>query len=451
MNTVAELAELLRRLRLTADRPSPTDDPPTLRELAVLTGLPHSTLGNAESGRVLPRVEVVYRFAQACGVPADQLAWWTQARNRAAGRRRRPAHPVPPRARPAPAARTPSTATDDPAQAEQLRNEITGVPLDRAAELLASRPPETMIGFLQRLHPTLVAKLLATMDPVLATGHLNGLQPRYAVACLNEMDPAPAARLLTLKTVGDAVTHLALMRPPAAAAALLLMPTAVLAQRLSHLDVDLVRTTVQELPLQTRITMLTGTPLPQALTAELLFSLSLTETMTLLSTTDASIAARVLVMLPPDPAAGFLTALPVQKAAKLLTRMPADHAAHLLLEMTGHQAAALLTALRPRAAGAVLSHTPVLCVARLLAWLPDTLRHRLLSEIRTEQAIMIRWHMETTSYQIWLRALSATSNSSSARTLTELATADTVSRLLALPHAQPPHPKSTTGQARPQG
>ena len=418
VTTVADLAEQLHRLRLAAARPAPTDNPLTLRELAVLTGLPHSTLGNAESGRILPRVEVVYRFAQACGVPADQLSWWARARNEVAVHRRRcvpqaPVHPV---------VRSVARRGDEAVTPEQLLQELAGVDIEQAAERLSRLHPGPVADFLRRLHPGFVARLLAAMDPVLAAGHLSGLPPQDAVTCLNEMDALAAARLLTLQPVPDAVTHLALMRPAAAVPLLLAMPPAALGQRLAHLSADLVRRTVGGMSPHQRRDLLAGPPLPDALTVELLFSLGWQESVTFLSTAATRTAARALTMLPADPAAGLLTALPPSRAATLLAAMPPEQAADRLMEMTGEQAAALLGPLPLRTVGAVLSHLRVPNVARLLAWLPAERRLPVLRNIRAERSVEIRWHMETMTYKEWCRTRPAHpgTNRATSPTLAEL-------------------------------
>ncbi|XVV10940.1 magnesium transporter MgtE N-terminal domain-containing protein [Actinoplanes sp. CA-131856] len=405
VESAADLAEQLRRLRMSAGRPSPIDNPLTLRELAVLTGLPHSTLGNAESGRVLPRVEVVYRIAQACGVPVEQLPWWTAARNRVAMGRRRPS----PHAVAAPLPRenhglSGSVVADEHnSQADALLVELGGVGFEKAAGWLATQPAESVTAFLRRLHPALRANLLAVMDPVLATGHLAALPPSDIVACLNHMDSGAAARLLTLAPATDAVTHLAQIRPQAAVDALVAMPATALADRLSHLDDEVMRQTVRRLPLARRTALLTAAPLPEALCSELLFSLGFDDLAALLTTLTPGVAARLLVALPPDPAAGLLAHLPASEAARLLKRLPCDHAAARLAAMTDQQAAGRLSRLPTRAAGEALSQMPAPCAARILAWVSDARRTAMLRQTRADRVVAIRWYTETPDYRIWLR------------------------------------------------
>ncbi|SNY72818.1 magnesium transporter MgtE N-terminal domain-containing protein [Paractinoplanes atraurantiacus] len=428
VTTVADLGEQLHRLRLAASRPAPTDNPLTLRELAVLTGLPHTTLGNAESGRVLPRVEVVYRVAKACGVPPEQLSWWTQARNRAAGQKRRKVHATAPLPRPSPAddgdaltVRGSSAADEEPVTPEQLLQELGGVGVERAAEQLSTRHPESVAVFLGQLHPGLVANVLATMDPVIATGHLSRLQPDHVAACLNEMSPMAVARLLALRPVADAAGYLSLMRPDNATAALLTMPTDALGQRLAHLNFDLARQIVHGMPAPQRMALLTGSPLPEAVFAEILFSVSLPETITFLATAPTTTAARALTVLSADLAAGLLNALHPPRAAKLLSAMPAEQATARLMQMTGEQAAVLLGLLPLRTVGAILAHLPLPTAARLLAWVPADRREPVLQHTRAERAVEIRWHTQRRSYQLWLRRLHAGVAQGEPPTLAEMA------------------------------
>ncbi|WIM99678.1 helix-turn-helix domain-containing protein [Actinoplanes oblitus] len=422
--TVADLAEHLRQLRLTAPRPAPTDNPLTLRQLAAVTGLPHSTLGNAESGRVLPRVEVVYLIAEACGVPDSQLAWWTAARNRVAGRRGRAPHPAAPRLR---AERVAEPVTGEQrTDADELLLELGGTAVDKAAELLAARAPESVVAFLRRLHPALVAKLLATMDPVLAVGHLNGLSPQHAVACLNAIPPGPAARLLALTPVTGAVAHLTAMNPETAARALVAMPGAAIGPLLPHLGVELVRRAARGMPAQQRAALLTGTRLPAAVTGELLFSLGFDGSLALLRAAGPGVAARLLVALPADPATGLLTELPAPEAAAMIKQMPVDQAAARLLGMTDRQAADRLAPLPARPVGEVLAEMPVPCAARVLAWFSGARRTAVLQRMRPDRAVPIRWYTETLAYRLWLPTLAdpaPDNGATSAPTLAELVSA----------------------------
>ncbi|BCJ47178.1 hypothetical protein GCM10010168_72330 [Actinoplanes ianthinogenes] len=434
--TIADLAEQLRQLRLTAPRPAPTDNPLTLRQLAALTGLPHSTLGNAESGRVLPRVEVVYRIAQACGVPDDQLPWWTAARNRVAGRRGRAPHPAAPR--PAVERLAGRPAGPERVPADELLLELGGTTVDKAAELLAGRAPESVVAFLERLHPALVAKLLTAMDPVLAVGHLNGLSPEQAVACLNATDPATAARLLTLTPPTAAVAHLGAMDPEAAARALAAMPNAALVPRLPHLEVDLVRRAARGMPAQQRTALLTGASLPAAVTGELLFSLGFDGSLALVRSAGPRVGARLLTALPADPAAGLLAELPAREAASMIKSMAPEQAAARLLGLTDRQAAERLAPLPPRPLGDVLAQLPVPCAARVLAWFTAARRTAVLQRMRPDRAVPIRWHTETATYRLWLPTLGAPAadgGATSAPTLAELVTAGPPAPALGIAYA----------------
>lgn len=82
ITTVADLGRELRNLRISAGNPS-------LRELekrAKKQGLylPHSTAGNAQSGKILPGLNVVQAFVQACGVTSEtEMLRWKSAWQRA--------------------------------------------------------------------------------------------------------------------------------------------------------------------------------------------------------------------------------------------------------------------------------------------------------------------------------------------------------------------------------
>src|ERR1700754_1601260 len=84
IRTVEDLAAALRTFRLRAPRPHVADEPLSLRELSKMSGIPRSTLSNAESGRVLPRAKVVYNIALACGILPENIEAWIKARHRVA-------------------------------------------------------------------------------------------------------------------------------------------------------------------------------------------------------------------------------------------------------------------------------------------------------------------------------------------------------------------------------
>jgi Holliday junction resolvasome RuvABC ATP-dependent DNA helicase subunit len=85
ISSIAELGRQLRLLRIASGAP-------TLRELekrATSTGghLPRSTAGNAESGKHLPRLEVIQIFVRACNGSAADVSRWQAAWQRLYARR----------------------------------------------------------------------------------------------------------------------------------------------------------------------------------------------------------------------------------------------------------------------------------------------------------------------------------------------------------------------------
>jgi len=102
-NAVADLAGLahaLDRLRSRAARGTGKSRV-SLQDLSRLTGLPRSTVHTYVSGKALPAVDVLDRIVLALGVPAAELAAWSEAWFRVSaghdGRRREPAPSVVPR------------------------------------------------------------------------------------------------------------------------------------------------------------------------------------------------------------------------------------------------------------------------------------------------------------------------------------------------------------------
>jgi TIR domain-containing protein/helix-turn-helix protein len=85
VETPSELAQALRDLRVFAGSP-------TLREIADRArdqGLhaAYTTIGNAESGKHFPRLEVLEAFVRGCGVAPEEVEQWRDAWRRASANR----------------------------------------------------------------------------------------------------------------------------------------------------------------------------------------------------------------------------------------------------------------------------------------------------------------------------------------------------------------------------
>jgi Mg/Co/Ni transporter MgtE/transcriptional regulator with XRE-family HTH domain len=439
IRSLADLGRELRALRLAAPRPSLADDPLTLRDLAELTGLPRSTLGNAESGRILPRAEVVYRVALACGVPADRIAAWTAARNRIAGRRDRAR---PSRRREEPVSRRPLNAgrfdaeplngrrlDTEPADPRRFAGEPPGArrfdaepfggrrferepagaePVDSAflARQLRKLEPHAAADLLQRHSVPAAAECLEMVPAASAATCLAAMVPTFAAACLTRMpggrgadcldrlDPAKAQQLLGLEESGQSLAHLRQMLPETATAAIAEMPPVTAAARLNQLSADVASRITRELPAKAKAALILTEDLPERLTHELLFSLDFDGTVQLLRTAPIPQVAKLLTSMPEDPAAGVFAKLSRRRRLVLLGEVGPVLGGRLLGEVPVEVGADAVESLPTDLVVSLLERTGRLQAAQVLESVPADRKRAVLAAMRFDTATAVRAVLE---------------------------------------------------------
>ncbi|MEV4283031.1 magnesium transporter MgtE N-terminal domain-containing protein [Actinoplanes xinjiangensis] len=366
VNTVAELADALGRLRRWA-RPGPAADPPTLRVLADRTGIPLTTIANALSGRTLPGTRVVYEFARACGLPEDDLPLWTEARQRAADSRR--ARRRPPAA--AVTAGLPAPVTDTAAV-------LTVIPATVAASYLAT------------LAPYEAGQNLTAMTEAAAVDCLAVMPTHVVLDCLTAMVPAAAARLLQAEDLVLAADQLHLLPLPVGQAVLAALPTAVASRLLFEMPRTAALGLVSGMTTAWKTALMTDPALPTALAIEVLYSTDYTWAISVLTTIDAARAGKIIASVAPDAAAGLLTGLPTARGCDLLTRTDPDRAGLILAEADPHQGATLLATLSTTTATAILAVMPQAEAGELLAAMDSGRRRHLLANTEPRRASVLR-------------------------------------------------------------
>jgi transcriptional regulator with XRE-family HTH domain len=393
--TLEELANQLALLRLTVPRPRITDQPLTLRELAALTGLPRSTLGNAESGRTLPRVEVVYKIAEACGVREHERILWVQARNRVAQTTR-------------PQRRAGRLRFVDPvAAAEQIADREHRSAARAAVDFLAARSVPVSRGNLDQALDALpaarCADYLTEMPPDVAAACLNMMTPSRGAACLDAMTPAASARLLRRTDTAMVVEHLQLIQENTLWRTLPLVPTAVVARWLTAMPRKDACDLAGRMPPAWIRSLIADEATPCSLAADLYFVVGHEQIRDLPETLRVSRLAGLVATMNADPAAGLLAGLPQPRirrvlvtmaeeatAARILAHLPIRQAGALIATLPTHRAAMMLACLPPDPAAGLLIHTTATRQRRLLDAMPNDRRgpvEKTLPQIRGDRRI----------------------------------------------------------------
>ena len=400
IQTLDELGRQLRALRLAAPRADPADDPLTLRDLAKRTGIPRSTLGNAESGRVLPRTEVVYKVALACGTLADDIAAWTSARNRVARWRERlpRQHPdledVVAEADP----RGDASPTREVIDSAMVLDQLRGLNPAAAGGLLQGLSPYGVAKCLGMVQAALAASYLAEMEPSFAAACLALLPPAWAAGCLSGVDPVLAQQLLRLEESALSVTHLRLMQPTAAAAAIAGMPVTAAAERLNRLPGVVASRIVRDVPPDVQTALVLAGELPERLIVELLFSLDYRRTVLLLDAAPIPWAAELLAMMPADPAAGVFAALPRRRRLALLAEVDPTVGGRLLSEAPSDIGADAVTSLPTEFIGVLLTETARTKAALLLDLLLQDRKDAILATMQPDAATAVRDRLRAISF-----------------------------------------------------
>jgi flagellar motility protein MotE (MotC chaperone)/DNA-binding XRE family transcriptional regulator len=382
IQSLADLGRQLRALRLAAPRPDPADDPLTLRDLAELTGVPRSTLGNAESGRILPRTEVVYRVALACGVPAADIPDWTAARNRVA---RRAGGTRPPR----PAAHPPPGRVSA-GEPDGVLVQLRGLSLEPTAGQLQRLPVPPVAEYLEGIRSASAAAYLEEMETAFAADCLSHMTIDQAAECLSWMEPSKAGLLLEFEEVALSVAHVRQMRTTAATAAIAGMAADVAAERLNRLSGDVASRITQGLPPKAKRALILAEDLPERLTLELLFGLDYRQTVQLLETATTRQAATLLARMPDDPAAGVLTALRRRSRLALFGQLSPEAGGRLLNELPMVVGIDAVESLPTGLVAAMLAQADMTKAALLLECLPAGRKDAALAAMRSDAAAAVR-------------------------------------------------------------
>ncbi|RBQ16524.1 hypothetical protein DP939_29850 [Spongiactinospora rosea] len=210
VTTKADLARELRKLRIASGKPS-------LRELGRRARadhgleLPRSTAGNAESGKVLPRWEVILAFVLACGIGPAGLRHWQAAWQRASASGDTRLESM---------SGGPESAHDEYIRRTAGHMEI--MPPAAAAELLAATAPALAAELLTVMNTKPAAELLTAIDPSRGAELLTAIDPSRAVELLRAINPpSRAVGLLAVITPARAVGLMAGMTPRPATALLI--------------------------------------------------------------------------------------------------------------------------------------------------------------------------------------------------------------------------------------
>jgi Mg/Co/Ni transporter MgtE len=374
IRTVSDLGRQLTLLRLTAPRPTPEHSPPTLRELAALTSLPRSTLGNAESGRILPRVNVVYRFVRACGVSERAAARWTDARNRVAHadrRRRRERH-------------------DHTAEVVQrLAEHSDHPPLQAALDILRTQSVTTTVADLGRtldkLAPARLTAILQQMPTHAAVECLHVMAPQQAAATFEQLGPLKVAELLQAENAAMAAEHLQLLEDFTAQRALLLLPVDVVSRQLEWMPRHAAETLAAKMPPEWVAAFVADRTVSVGLAADLIFLLPRDRSLRLLRDMPTSHCAGLLSSMDADPAAGLLKGLSGPQTKAVLAAMTDDRAVRIVAHLMTDDVVALVRDLPAANAAALLAATASSDAADVLVRLHPDRRPAILAAMSPAQ------------------------------------------------------------------
>jgi len=395
VHTVADLAAVLKELRLCAPRRELTDELISLRELSEITGIPRSTLCNAESGRVLPSAKVVFRVAQACGVAEEELTTWVDARHRVARSRSRRA------------VRANRTVTDpfdglpDAAAVDDERPGIDG--MVSIVGRLESADPAAVTPMLKHLPPAAVGKYLAQLHAPVAAQHLSSMEPRRAAEalafmtadqvaeCMGWMEPSAAQRLL--RPFDHTVSAELLRRMPVAVAASVIsaMPAAISAETLSNLPPLTMDGIIPGIPIETRESLVASDRMPDKLAVKLLFGLSFSRIIALFETSyTLERCAELLTAIPGDAAAGLLAALTTRRRRALIRQVGIEDVGRKLSRATAETVADVLDGLAAETSTALLAEVGVDLSASVLKLISPEFRARILGFMTPVMASIVR-------------------------------------------------------------
>lgn len=326
VQTREDLARQLTLLRLSTPGPRPGRTL-TMRELSDRSKhsgceVAHSTIGNAESGRILPSGEVVYGIAKACGLPDIEIRLWLDARERVWLQQHRPTLPTTMSSPTVTANQATGQALLAMHPARALRT-LVEMGTEQAADMLVTMSQDAQLHFVTRLKPPFAAATISEMLPQLAGSLLDQMPPEQALTLLRILELDRMASLVVqMETAGvclvlDAMDPTMAVRllaaiDPAKAGRLLAWMNSRLEQRAEH-------------GYSTR-----GLADPGALLAAL----------------DQAAAVRLLATLEDTAAAGRLLAtLNEQSAGELLAALDQDAAGRLLLALDEKSAGRLLAAM----------------------------------------------------------------------------------------------------------
>lgn len=371
--TVAELARQLALLRITAPRPTPAHEPLTLRELSEITGVPRSTLGNAESGRILPGAGVVHKFAEGCQVPREQLALWTEARNRVAHAARYQ------RARPRPPA---VAGIEDELTADERAPVQAAVDFLQAQGIVASRAD--LDQALDGMPAAQCATYLTAMPPAVAAACLNVMSLPHGASCLHQAPTATAVTMLRHEDVAIAAEHLQLLPEAALRRILAAMPPPACGRILASMPRHEAYALVAALPTAWACDLIADDAVSCSLAADLFFRIGHEHSDELVATLKASRLAGLLTAMDPDPAAGVLDQLPEPRSRRTLAAMPATQAAYILSHLPPPRITALVRTVPDSRAADLMAGMPPRLAATVLWQLGQDRREAVVGALSDE-------------------------------------------------------------------
>ncbi|SDT39817.1 magnesium transporter MgtE N-terminal domain-containing protein [Actinoplanes derwentensis] len=378
IRTVEDLAHRLAQLRRTAPREHLEQDQPTIRQLSDATGLPRSTLSDAECGRSLPSVKVVCRIASACGIPDDELVMWVEARDRAAQHarftRRGSGYPD--------AVELARLVPDDevrrPALAAVAYLRSQSVPVDGELDVV-----------LDALPITVCAGHLSRMDPDAAAECLNLLPLEKGVECLRRLNPEVSAGLLRREAPAIAAEHLQMLPPPDSRRLLHRLPLIEAGRLLQAMPRVAATKLMESMPPGWIRDLITGRDVASSLAADLIFTIGYRQSLVLLTSLPQPRLVGILAAMDHESAAGVLGHLhPVRvrkilaifqdgRVRQILLHLAETDAAAALAGMPGKRAAGLVAELPPDRAADILHHVPTDRRAQIVTAVPGDRQHRL--------------------------------------------------------------------------
>ena len=374
INTLDELAESLRLLRIEAGNPS-------FRAIAGLIvnqgmkAVPYNTIHDAMDGRHMPKRDLVLSIVRA--LDGGDLGPWRSAWNRVERGRQNLAGPN------GAAAPQPRTSSSPPVQSVGGISQIAAVNKRDGATLIQSEPIEQVVNQLSAMTPSDAAARLNLVPAPRVAEVLTRMDERKAGNTLQHMASAVGAQALSMAELSVAGELLALIHDPARASILSqLAPARAAGMILQINNWPSFLSQVQNLA-------------PDAVTA-ILMAMSdddikrffenpsnASRGQQFLDGATSKSAARILRAVAPEQAGLWLKNSEMDKIAGIIGDLSDDEFARILKEMSANRATALHKALGAEHLLRVVKLLPTATAIR--PWWEQLQGHRLLSLEESEQ------------------------------------------------------------------